>query len=415
MASIIPLNKTGRRMRRPRHTFNLEYRPFEIQPFMIAPVIPGETMKTLLIQQRVVSDPIDNPLIGWWHGVYFFYVKLRDLDGRDDFQAMFVDEDKDLSSYNEAASTVYNHAAGNPNWLKLCTKRVVEEYFRDEGTAWDAHTSNGLPLAMCNNQGWWQSALDSTAYGTEDFNIDTDASSTIEASEVEDALRKWQMLKMNQLTDMSYEDYLRTYGISVPKDVSHMPELIRYVEEWTYPTNTIDASTGSPSSAVSWSIRESANKDRFFKEPGFLIGLTCTRPKVYLKDLDGNAADVMTTAYNWLPAVLSDDPYTSLKKLAQTDAPLGTQADVNGYWIDIKDLLIHGDQFRNYANTATDKNIVDLPSTDLTNKKYVATTDIDNLFVTKTAGTGQMKSDGVVNLGILGRLMDTTPGVPVAS
>lgn len=414
MASIHSLAKTGRVMRRPRHTFNLEYRPFELQPLMIAPVIPGETMKSLLVQQRVISDPIDNPLIGWWHGLYFFYVKLRDLDGRDDFTEIFIDEDKDISSYNEAASTVYHHAAGNPNWLKLCLKRVVEEYFRDEGEAWDNYTSNGLPIAKVNGTGFWQSALDSGAYSTEDFNIDTDASTTIEASEVEDAMRKWQFLKMNQLTDMSYEDYLRSYGISVPKDVSHMPELIRYVEEWTYPTNTVEPSTGVPSSAVSWSLRESANKDRFFKEPGFVIGITCTRPKVYLKNTSGNAADIMTDAYNWLPAVLSDDPYTSLKLLGQTDAPLSGVSDTAGYWIDLKDLLIHGDQFMNFAKTATDKNIVDLPSADLTNKTYVATTDIDNLFTTKTAGTGQMRSDGIVNLGILGRLTDTTPGRSVA-
>ena len=35
------LAKQGRKMRRPTHTFNIEYRPFELQPFMIAPVFPG--------------------------------------------------------------------------------------------------------------------------------------------------------------------------------------------------------------------------------------------------------------------------------------------------------------------------------------------------------------------------------------
>ena len=59
------LPQTGRVMRRPVHTFQLRQRPFAITPFMIAPVLPGETMKNLLLQSRAVTDPIKNPLVGW--------------------------------------------------------------------------------------------------------------------------------------------------------------------------------------------------------------------------------------------------------------------------------------------------------------------------------------------------------------
>ena len=41
--------RTGRVTRSPRHTFQLRHRPFLLQPFMLAPVIPGETMKSLLL------------------------------------------------------------------------------------------------------------------------------------------------------------------------------------------------------------------------------------------------------------------------------------------------------------------------------------------------------------------------------
>lgn len=405
--------RMGRKMRRPVHSFNTSFRPFELQPFMIAPVLPGETMKNLLIQSRTVSDPIDNPLIGWWSGLYFFYVKLRDLDGRADFTELFVDEDKSLAAYNEASSTVYNHAGGAPNFTKLCLKRIVEEYFRDEGEAWDTWTSSGLPLAGITRNGWWSSAQDDADYVAPDINVEgPDADTNIEASEVEIAMRRWELLKMQNLTDMSYEDYLVNHGIRVREEEQNIPELIRYAESWTYPTNTIDPTSGAPRSAVSWAQAERADKDRFFKEPGFLIGIQCVRPKVYLKNIDGSFAHHMVEPYTWLPSVLDDDPYTSLRKFAD-GAPVAISADTNGYWVDFKDLFIHGDQFRNYANTATNKNIMALPTAALTNKKYPATTDIDNLFVTKTAGTGKINSDGIVNLAILTRAMvasDTTPG-----
>ena len=41
----------GRIQRRPKHSFNVKHQPFTIQPIMIAPVIPGETMTNLLLQK----------------------------------------------------------------------------------------------------------------------------------------------------------------------------------------------------------------------------------------------------------------------------------------------------------------------------------------------------------------------------
>ena len=73
--------RVGRKLRSPIHRFHLRHYPFQLQPFMLAPVIPGETMKNLLLQARVVTDPIKNGLIGWWQEYYFFYVKHRDLAG----------------------------------------------------------------------------------------------------------------------------------------------------------------------------------------------------------------------------------------------------------------------------------------------------------------------------------------------
>ena len=52
-----------RRLRQPSVKFNLQTEPYAIAPFFIHPVRPGETMTNLLLQSRVVSDPINNALI----------------------------------------------------------------------------------------------------------------------------------------------------------------------------------------------------------------------------------------------------------------------------------------------------------------------------------------------------------------
>lgn len=409
--SLQAVSKTGRVPRRPSFPFQIRTRPWQIQPFVLAPVLPGETLKNLLLQSRVVTDPIKSPLLGWHTEYYFFYVKLRDLDGRDDFTEMFIDQDKDLSSYESASTTWTNHYGGL-DWVKMCTTRVVDEYFRDEGEAWDDHLLDSVPLAQVGDIRWLDSVINSADYVALDSGDLADAGSQdgaeIHASEIETALRAWEMARMMGMTNATYEDYLATYGIKTSQEELHRPELIRYMKNWTYPTNTIDPSDGSPTSACSWVIQERADKDRFFREPGFIIGLNVTRPKVYFR-MDGNAASLMNSMFSWLPAIMNDDPMSSLVAVADGagEGPLGDVTDANGYIVDIKDLLLYGDQFHNFANTATDAGFIDLPTAAIL-KRYADTDDADALFVSESPAN-QIRQDGIVSMSILGTQQDTTP------
>lgn len=399
--------RMGRVTRSPRHSFQLKSRPFLLQPFMIAPVLPGETMKSLLLQARVVTDPIANPLIGFWKEYYFFYVKHRDLAGRDDFSEMMLDLDKDLSAYNRGTDSAVMYAkTGDRNWLALCVDRITEEYFRadDETTA---PLIDGLPVVKVNMDSVLNSAvLDDNLDLPTDQAIVVGTDDTVTASEIDAALRTWQFQRANNLTDMSYEDFLATYGISPKPEEHHRPELVRYIREWQYPSNTVEPTTGVPSSAVSWSISERADKDRFFREPGFLVGVTTTRPKVYLRNQSGAMAGHLKTALDWLPAIMSDDPWTSLRKYAAAGGPFPVVSDAGGYWLDVKDLFIYGDQFLNFAPGAvTNGSLVDLPTAGL-NTLYPDADDIDALF----SGTAKtVREDGVVQLSIATRLQDTSP------
>lgn len=195
----------------------------------------------------------------------------------------------------------------------------------------------------------------------------------------------------------------------MPKEELFKPELIRYSRDWSYPSNTIDPTNGTPRSAVSWSPTIRADKDRYFKEPGFLVGVTVVRPKVYFKNLDSHMTMLMRSPYAWLPPSLAADPNASFVKVSAGDPPL--DANTAAYYVDIKDLFLYGDQFTTEnLGSATGMNLVTLPNAALTNKRYVTTTtDIDNLFVDTGAGVGSVRQDGVCELHILGRQVDTSP------
>lgn len=407
MVTFTPLSATGRRARNPEHTFQVRHKPWVIQPIMIAPVLPGETFKNLLLQARVVSDPVKNPLIGWWIEYYFFYVKLRDLAGRETYENMMLDGELTTSSLNAAAKVAtYHNDANSPDYVQQCLDSIVEWYFRAEGEG--SHDLDNMPLAAVNRTDWLDSVINDAAFVSPiDVDVDgPDPNTTVQASEVDRALNTWQLLRAQQLTDMSFEDYLATYGVKVQREDIHQPELIRYVKEWTYPTNTVDPATGVPSSAISWSVQERADKDRFCREPGFIFGVTVARPKIYMSNMKGAAVEMMTSAQRWLPAIMRDDPYTSLVKQTAGTGPLSSNTDA--YWVDLKDLFLYGDQFVNFALTETNAGLVALPTTGL-EKRYVTEAMIDGLFTTTTAD--MVKQDGVCRLSILGSLVDTTPPV----
>lgn len=406
--SLANAKRTGRVTRTPRHSFQLRQRPFLLQPFMIAPVLPGETMKSLLLQSRAVTSPIKNPLVGWWAEYYFYYVKHRDLEGRDDFSEMMLDLDKDLSAYDatSAASIVYRNT-GDREWLYLALQRITEEYFRNEDETMDPRIG-GLPVAKINMDSVLNSAiLDDNFIPPADVDLPVGGDGKITASEISSTMRTWEFQRMHQLTDMDYEDWLGTYGIQTAAVENHRPELIRYVREWQYPSNTVDPATGVPSSAVSWAVSSRADKDRFFREPGFIIGVSTFRPKVYLANQTGAIAGHLKNALDWLPAVMRDDPYTSVRKFAEDKGPFPVVTDANGYWLDLKDLFIYGDQFVNFALAGGDGSSVALPTAGF-NTLYPSDADIDAFFA---GATKTVQQDGVVQLSILGALTDTTPNL----
>lgn len=426
--SVQAATSMRRKGRYPKHPFHIRSRPFQLQPFFIAPVLPGETMQNLLMQSRVVSDPVMSKLIGWHAEYYFFYVKHRDLHDRAVLMDMMLDPSTDSSSLDSATNVKHYHVNGTEspavNWVEMCLTRIVEEFFRNEGeTAADAAgIIDGVPISGIGGTiTGGNSFLDSAVNDAEiveafDMNLASttagqgDGTAAVYLSEIDRYMREYEFQRMHKLTEMTYEDWLRSYGVSIPQaEEQNVPELIRYIREWSYPTNHVDPTNGTPTSALSWSIAERADKARFFKEPGFLFGVFCARPKVYLTGIKSNAVQLMANARGWLPAVLSDDPWSSFRKVAAGDPPLTGNTD--DYWVDIKDLLLYGDQFFNFDHTtATDINAVSLP-TALLSKRFPTSANINAMFVDTDGSNGKnlVRQDGVVSLSILGQQVETSP------
>lgn len=407
MATVIGTTRPRRVERRPSFSFNLKTRPYQLVPFLLAPVLPGETLKNAMLQSRVVTDPVKSFAMGWHKEYYFFYCRLRDLVGAEDFEQMMLDPNKDMSPYNSAANLAYYHIGGGINWAKLCEDVIVKHYFRVPDDPDLTAAIDGMPAVSLDQENVLDNMMPASQWAAfADEPLDTNNDGDITVAEADKAMRMWEFARANGYTEMDFDDYLRTFGISVPKAQSDKPELLRFIREWQYPTNTVEPTTGVPTTAVSWAIRDRLDKGRFFREPGFVIGLTVARPKVYLGNQVGSFTGQLKDALAWLPAIMRDDPWTSVREM-----PNGANSPVQGqteaFYVDLKDLFLYGEQRFNHIDTALLANVA-MP-TAAGKHRYPTWDMIKNLFPGTDDTKKFVKEDGRCDLTISGALKDTTP------
>jgi len=388
LSSLPPTSRVGRY---PKHTFLTREMPFTAQPFMLARVLPGETMKNMKFEARVITDPIANPIIGWKKEYFFFYVRVTDLLN-DAIKDMFVDPtNAEISGLDEASNVQATYAAkGAIDWVRLCRDRVVEEYFRDEGeTAAAYSTAAGDRIVQIRQNSFLDSLTD------KDLMPEGDAiAGATDIGDLERLMNAFEMARALGLSNISYEDFLRQYGIAVPNKDENKPELLGHFSEFVYPSNTINPASGVPASACSWVFNTGQRDPKFFKEPGFVLGLSVTRPKVYFAGLAGLASGFAQRAWDWMPAYLRDMPETALKRFTAGTGPLGDRLnDTDDYFLDMRDELLYGDQFQNMAafpansanpSTTGAHHLLALPDASL-NWKYPTETMIKSFFVSDTA------------------------------
>ncbi len=400
MLSIKDALPTERVSRRPKTKFYIHTRPFAITPFMIAPVLPAETLEQIHFQAREVSMPVKNPIIGWKSEFYWFYVKIRDLNERDTLDDLFTNSTASVSALNSAADASTYHAGNAPNYTSMALRRVVETYFRDDGEVWNANKIGSYPAAQFTDQMWLDSVADTTLL-PDGGAMGIAAGTTPEA--LDKMLDAYEYLRSMSLTTLSFEDYLATFGVRIANAELHRPELVGRKSVWQYPVNTVDPTTGTPTSALSFSYDENIRERKFFKEPGFIIGVHVVRPKLYFKNLKGSLTHYLDQGLSWLPAIMRDQPETSLREFAKATGPI-SGPPTNDYWLDMRDLFMYGDQFSNIALNTIEHSFGG-PTAALV-RKYAADADVDALFV--NAANNYLRADGVCQLSVKGSLQDLT-------
>jgi hypothetical protein len=402
-AAPIPQNQ-GRRIRSPSHPFHLRSQPFVLQPFCIAPVQAGETLKNALVQSRAVLDPIGNPLIGWWLEHYLFYVKITQTA----INPAFLYEPATAVGNAIAADRLgfyqkYTAGEANVDWLGACMKPIVTWYFRndDEDESLAAGKWSTDYIAQIVGKNVFESAQIATALtNLTDVNVDLNANSAITVGEIETAWRTYQLAKANGLAAMTFDDYLVQQGVKVESERTdeQKPELLRYNREWQYPVNTVEPTTGVPSSSVSWAVTMRADKDRYFTEPGFIIGVSVARPKVYLKSQNGSMVGFVNSAADWLPKWLMDDAVSGIERVVAASNNLDNSSEI---MLDLRDLWEHGEQFVGFdvdIATATYK-FNAIATTDRYGVgRYPVQADVQAFFTGPTAYYA--RQDGVTDLKI---------------
>lgn len=401
-----------RRIRSPRHPFNIKFSPYQITPHFIAAVLPNETLKHAMIQAKAVSAPIKNDLLGASLEQYYYYIPARFLAQGDKYVQMMVDPDYDavangLTSTTDKALHYFAASTTVPaiDFVQECLHHVVQEFFRDEDETPASRMINGSYAARVDRESVIDSLKPASEYTTVDVNLDLNTNATITASEAARAMATWQQLVANGLTDKSYADYLRSYGIRQTFEEDKRATEIRVIREWTLPTRLVEPSTGVPTAAWGWTMQDRIDKARYMKEPGFLFGVTVCRPKVYLRNVKGSMTSYMRSALSWLPAEVLNSLAYGLPEFAAATGP--HEAATVTYKFDLRDLLQYGEQFVNFDLASTSDGIVALPSADCTNTEFVSWADVQSLF----SGTDyNIRMDGIVNPHIASHLgADMTP------
>lgn len=405
--------KAGRTLRAPDHPFNVSFKPFVLQPIAIAPVLPGETMTHLLWQARAQTEQLSDSLIGWHLEFYWFYVKLSQLDTPEEWIApgtgMLMNPEYDASGLAGAAEVrAYHEDTGSINYVKRCRDIVVREYFRDDGQdETDGLIDTTDPLVYFKRPGWMDSVALTSELVAASPNLPDDAANAT-MREVERLQQQWEMLNAMGITDMTYEDFLATFGIGQANVNSKKPEILRWAKYWQLPATAVDGATGTTSSVVSWKVEGRADKDRLFREHGFVCGYVCARPKTYYAHQRTAAVSMLNSAFAWAPRMFDTQfAGVTVKDFADGAGPL-YDGVTEGYTVDTKDLFLYGDQFVNHDFSAYSLGNRVGPAGNVPDSKIINTNFIDSLFVAANT-TNKVLMDGIAHMSVKSVLRDTTP------
>ncbi len=410
---IQPGQTRKRHIRRPNFPIAGAMRPFGLYPIMCHPVLPGETLKSATSKWTVISQPLVNPFVGAWLESWMFYVKLTDINRS--LSEMFISDTFSTSGFTTGtARAPYFNWAGGIDWIAMASERVHDAYFISEGENTRVLTVDFVRKIKLNNRSWYQNLMFEPA----EVALDTTGERDHDAQ-----MTAWQMLAQMQMTELSYESYLEQYGVSSMKLGIGDPEILRFTRSWTKPTNVIDPTNGTPTSAWVWNDEMKITKDKRFEEPGFLLQMAAIRPKMYQAGQVASMVGNMWGFTDWYPAYNLTDPTAGVRRIGtDNEVFLSTLNEAEGevqLLYDHRDLLNHGEQFVNdftpqhalpFADSESGgwQTIAAADPADVRGE-YASDQSIQDIFSGTTNDTEKCLYEGMTSLTIAGHVTDTTP------
>lgn len=316
---------TARGVRSPSYDYaNLSIPYMTLNPVMIAPVLPGDTVKALSFMANIHTDAaLAGGLVGAWFESWHFYCRIGDLPDAADYRAALVG----AGAFPSAAM------------IRLsCMEAIYKGHFMDEEEDYGTITGDAWFLKYPGS-GWWQSAADQAAMDSIPGGSD----------EWEGQWHIYQQMRRSRLTTATFEEYLAMQGIAVPPQLRHehdpemkVPELLRYSREFAYPQFAGVDGEGNRIFQLRWFINDRLDRARFCAEPGFLVSCIAVRPKVYQQpQATFDALDLMRAPEAWAPTALDTDPHVTLDTIP--GAVFGDTVGGAAAWVDRRDLLLYGD------------------------------------------------------------------------
>lgn len=409
-----PSTRTEQRVtRQPKTPFGLIWKPWQIQPCGLFPVLPGETLTDMLVQLQFWTDPLKANLKNtpWVFEFMAYYVKFRDLpgwessaDGLGRDLVQMIESGESQAANQDADGNAWTYCPpGGVDYLYEAVKRITECYFREEGQAWDKQTVDGVPVAHAFF-GKRRDVMDRlTTASAEDRRVAMPSyvgGSVLEAYQSYAAQRN---AASGELLSMDYEDIIRSAGgKAVVRDSEredlHVPELVAYARHFDYGVNTVEPSTGVPAVAFGHRMKVQMDRKKAYRLPefGWIVPLVVCRPKVGWLNQQGLFAAMMQSRTDWFMA--DDDPNADSHWVTIDDAtgPLKAIMDTpnTDYTIDWRSLMWDGEQFYNYAPSQSNDAFVTLPEAD-TDRDYPTSTDVMAVFSDTT--NGRIRANGVID------------------
>lgn len=336
--------KTGKRSTRyPRYQWNVEHRPYQIQPVCCAPVAAGDSVRNIRFEARVLTDHLKSQISGWWSELYWFFVRVSDMDEHEELKQLVITPGYNLSALPADAKSAKGwtyHAGTYVDWTYLAMKPIIRTYFRGEAGEWNDHLVDGVPAAGLVGRTW----LDAL----HDYSDITPPTSPATPGDYEGRWEIYEQLRKQKLVSMDFPEYLASQGIAVPDQLTQplaekrKPELLRYTRQFAYPANTVDPADGDVVSACSWVVAERMDRAIYCDEPGFIVGVSLVRPKVYRSGQLSTGNVYLRDGRSFLPDLFADAPQEVLDHWPSGGGAVNT---TDAYMLDLSGLYTLGDQF----------------------------------------------------------------------